>query len=254
MSELDSTAALRAKLLAYCDEQCGEVRFRHDATGSSKRIAQGIRAARALVESTALDADPQRYLQALSDALEDEKERLRRDADDEDGWALGGVTTILNRIEMERAAALGAFEIVFEPATARAVSRYVARSFFGPRELPQAAVRMVLTREFWVFAGLPLVLLLAAQFVQALLPIAVLWLLAGLVRIARYGRARGIGCFVRNADGSRGARVGGLRMRLEKGARKLWIAGLMVEPHARGRGIGTALVLAAFKLALRESG
>jgi hypothetical protein len=48
----------------------------------------------------------------------------------------------------------GTFEIVFEPGVARRVSRYVARGFFGPRELPQALARMVLTREFGIMVGI----------------------------------------------------------------------------------------------------
>jgi GNAT superfamily N-acetyltransferase len=157
-------------------------------------------------------------------------------------------------------------EIVFEPLVAKRVARYVARSFFGPRELPQALARMLLTKEFGVFAGVPIALLLGAQLIpdrifgwdgvmlaQALFWLAVLWLLAALARIGRYGRSSGIGCFAQDAGGARGALVGGLRMRLERGARRLWIAGLFVEPEARGAGIGTALVLAAFKLALRDA-
>jgi GNAT superfamily N-acetyltransferase len=158
------------------------------------------------------------------------------------------------------------YEIVFERETAKTVSRYVSRGFFGARELPQAAARMVLTREFGVLVGIPIVLLGAARWVperilgwdgvmlsQGLVGLAVVWLLAGLVRIARYGNTSGIGCFSRDAPGARGALVGGLRMRLDRRARKLWIAGLLVEPQVRGAGIGTALILAAFKLALRDA-
>lgn len=163
-------------------------------------------------------------------------------------------------------AAGGAFEIVFEPRVGKRVSRYVARGFFGPRELPQALARMVLTREFGIMVGIPVVLLAAARLMpeqvfgrdgvvlsEGLFALAVLWLLAALARIGRYGRSSGIGCFALEAAGSRGALAGGLRMRLEKRARRLWIAGLLVEPQARGARIGTALVLAAFKLALRDA-
>jgi GNAT superfamily N-acetyltransferase len=158
------------------------------------------------------------------------------------------------------------FEIVFEPAVARRVSRYVARGFFSPRELPQALARMVLTREFGIMVGIPSALLVVARLLperifgwdgvmlsQGLFGLAVLWLLAALARIANYGRTSGIGCFARDAAGARGALVGGLRMRLERRARKLWIAGLLVEPQVRGARIGTALMLAAFKLALRDA-
>jgi hypothetical protein len=170
-----------------------------------------------------------------------------------------------NRMEAKTTQA-GEYEIVFDPLIARQVSRYFSRSFFAPRELPQALARMVLTREFLVFAGVPLALLLLARLVpdrvagwdgiiaaQALLGTAVAWMLVALIIIAGSGRSSGVGCFVRQPDGTRGALVGGLRMRLQRSGRRLLIAGLLVEPEARGARIGTALVLAAFKLGLREA-
>lgn len=157
------------------------------------------------------------------------------------------------------------FAIVYSPATARSVSRYVTRGFFSPRELPQAFARMLLTGEFGLFAGIPIILLLAARLIQntllsraaemlslALTGVAVAWLIAGLLRISRYGPSSGIGCHVLDADGSHGKLVGGLRMRFERRSRRIWIAGLLVEPDWRGAGIGTALMLAAFRLAQKK--
>jgi GNAT superfamily N-acetyltransferase len=158
------------------------------------------------------------------------------------------------------------FAIVFDAASAKAVSRYVSRGFFSPREFPQAFARMLLTGEFGLFVGVPLLLLLAARFVsimmssgqgaetmsQALTGIAVIWLVAGLVRISRYGPSSGIGCYVMEPKGSRSKLVGGLRMRRERNGRKIWIAGLLVEPAWRGASIGTALILAAFRLAQEQ--
>jgi GNAT superfamily N-acetyltransferase len=157
-------------------------------------------------------------------------------------------------------------EIVFAPETARQVSNYVVRGFFSLGELPQALTRMLLTREFGIFVGVPLLLILAAHTLpgklagqdsftlsQVLNGTAAFWLLAGLVRISRYGHSSGIGCFALDAEGTCGALLGGLRLRLQRSSRKLWIAGLLVAPEARGAGISTALVLAAFRLAQQES-
>lgn len=155
------------------------------------------------------------------------------------------------------------FAIDYSVARGKAVAGYVTRGFFSVREFPQAFARMVLTGEFGIFVGIPLILLVAAHFLQQLrsgatvaqiLTIcAVLWLIAGLLRISRYGRSTGIGAYLLNPDGSLGLPVGGLRMRLQQHGRVLWIAGLLVEPEWRGAGIGTALILAALRLAQREA-
>jgi GNAT superfamily N-acetyltransferase len=73
-----------------------------------------------------------------------------------------------------------------------------------------------------------------------------------LLRISRYGPSSGIGCHIQDAEGSQGKLVGGLRMRFERRNRRLWIAGLLVEPDRRGAGIGTALMLAVFRLAQKQ--
>jgi GNAT superfamily N-acetyltransferase len=156
--------------------------------------------------------------------------------------------------------------IVFSPDSARRVSNYVVRGFFGYRELPQALARMLFTEEFALFVGVPFVLLVAARLVSdgwfsvdtemlspGLTSVAVIWLVAGLLRISRYGPSSGIGCYLVEPDGSLGPLIGGLRMRLERRHRRIWIAGLLVEPKWRGAGISTALMQAAFLIAQKEA-
>lgn len=157
------------------------------------------------------------------------------------------------------------FSIMFDPAREKSVARYVVRGFFGVREFPQAVARMILTAEFVLFVGIPILLLLAADFIPAFVTnqdtslisecltlVAVVWLIVGLLRIGRYGRASGIGCYVAEPNGTKHL-VGGLRMRLDRRSRRVWIAGLLVEPEWRGSGIATALMLAAFRLAEQEA-
>jgi len=125
---------------------------------------------------------------------------------------------------------------------------------------------MLLTGEFVSFVGIPVLLLFAARNIPVTLfgsnaeivslgltGIAVGWLILGLLRISRYGPSSGIGCYLLEPDGQLGALVGGVRMRLERRHRRLWIAGLLVEPKWRSMGIGTALMLGAFRIAQEEA-
>ena len=158
------------------------------------------------------------------------------------------------------------FRIEFDPASGKRVAKYVVRGFFGLRELPQAMSRMLLTAEFFFFVGIPVVLLVAANIIPSIFAgretevislsltiVAVCWLLGGLVQISRYGRGSGIGCYITDPASSRRTLAGGLRMRLDGRHRRVWIAGLLVEPAFRGAGIGTALMLAAFRLAQQQA-
>lgn len=87
---------MRDGLLAFCDDAYAKVRFR-DRDG--KRIAAGIRRARDLIAAAAPEAD----LAALKQLIEDEKARLRGGPeDDEDGWLLGGMTSVVNEIDRRR--------------------------------------------------------------------------------------------------------------------------------------------------------
>ena len=246
-----SSERVRKLILEYSSGDYREVSKRPDA--SSRRVSKGIVAAEYLINKVPMDADVVRYLAAIRSALLAEKEKLRADPDDEDGWALGGVSTVLNVVE-EAQAAIPPLEIRFEPRLGKKVARRVAAAFFGWREFPQAFARMVLTREFILLAGIPALMIGVAHLTEWdwLTVVAVLWLLASLVRIASFGYATGIGCIALRPDG-REELVGGLRLRVERRSRRLWIAGIRVDPRFRGGGIGSALILAVFRLARQEA-
>lgn len=145
-------------------------------------------------------------------------------------------------------------QITFEPRLGKKVARRVALVFFTWREFPQAFARMVLTREFILLAGIPALMLVAARFMDWdwLTVAAVIWLLAALVRIASFGYSTGIACLAVGADGHERI-VGGLRLRVQRRGRRLWIAGIHVDPQFRGAGIASALILAVFRLAREEA-
>ncbi len=153
--------------------------------------------------------------------------------------------------------ALPPLQITFDRALGKKVARRVALVFFTWREFPQAFARMVLTREFILLAGIPGVLILVARFLpetasQVITAVAVFWLLAALARIASFGYSTGIACMALSPDG-RERMVGGLRLRVERRARRLWIAGIHVDANFRGAGIASALILAVFRLAREEA-
>ena len=247
-----SSERVRKLILEVCAGNYREVSKRPDT--SSRRVSKGIVGAEYLINRVPMDADVVRYLEAIRKELLAEKERLRADADDEDGWALGGVSTVLNVVE-EAQAAMPPLEITFEPRLGKKVARRVAAAFFGWREFPQAFARMVLTREFALLAGIPAAMLVVAHVTEWgwLTVAAVLWLLASLARIASFGYASGIACLALRPDG-REELVGGLRLRVQRGSRRLWIAGIHVDASFRGAGIGSALILAVFRLAREEAG
>lgn len=158
---------------------------------------------------------------------------------------------------MSAPAAIPRLQVTFDPSLGKKVARRVALAFFGWREFPQAFARMVLTREFIMLAGIPALLIVAARFLpdapsQLVTWSAVIWLFAALARIASFGYASGIACLELYPDGTQRL-VGGLRLRVQRRARRLWIAGIHVDPRFRGAGIGSALILAVFRLAREEA-
>lgn len=139
------------------------------------------------------------------------------------------------------------FEIVHDPATSPAVGRHVVRQFFTPRELPMAMLRALRTPEFILFVGAPVVVLSVGRWLLddlkwlRLAGVVAAWLVAGAVWMLTLGKGHGIGCY----DGGR--LVGGLRMKVSR--RRMWLAGILVDPACRGNGMFPALLLGAFRMA-----
>ena len=102
----------RERLLSRCDVLYAEERRKDRGVvrpNPSKLIAEGIRAGRSAIEATSLDVDASRYFRALKERIEDLKAGYRsrpwsEDGDnDEDGWILGGLSTVLREVEAEEA-------------------------------------------------------------------------------------------------------------------------------------------------------
>ncbi len=146
-----------------------------------------------------------------------------------------------------------AFEVVYDPARSARFSRFVVARFFSPRELPQAVARAFFTRDFLLTAGLPLGIIGAGYLVPegnlrlALFAVALAWLAVAALVLLTLGKSRAIGCLAPD-----GTLAGALRLKVSK--RRLCLAGVVVEPAHRGKGIFTALLLAAFRLAARAPG
>lgn len=144
------------------------------------------------------------------------------------------------------------FEIVYDPGRSAAFSRYVVSRFFTPRELPRAVARSFFTRDFLFAAGLPLGILGAGylapvgRWKEGLFGAALVWLVLAALRLLSLGRSRAVGCLAPD-----GTLAGALRLKVSK--RRLLVAGVVVEPAWRGKGVFTALLLAAFRLAAREA-
>jgi GNAT superfamily N-acetyltransferase len=135
---------------------------------------------------------------------------------------------------------------------------------FSARELPVALWRMVSTRDFILCAGIPAVLLLLWKFVLQGSPVletagmviaglSVVWLVTALIWILRFGKTYGIGCNLAGEDPEERQRAGGLRFKFARRQGMIRIAGILVDPGHRKKGVFTALLLALFRMALVES-
>jgi len=152
------------------------------------------------------------------------------------------------------------FTVSDDPAQSPRVSRFVVGRFFTPRELRQAVGRAIFTRDFVLTAGLPLLLSAVASWLpddrtlpgplspkQAAFAGVLLWLVVAAGLLLSMGKTRAIGCV-----GPDGRLVGGLRLKVSRSKRRICLAGVVVDPEYRGKGIFTALLLAAFRQAERD--
>ncbi len=112
------------------------------------------------------------------------------------------------------------------------------RGFFTPAEVPQAVLRMFITRDTLMYLGIPLVMLAASYMVpegwgtawllppaQALIIAASIWLCVGAALLLRMGKSRAIA--IRSGD----TIVGGLRLKVTR--RRVSLAGVFVEGGRR---------------------
>ena len=95
--------ALRDRVLAATASERARVRSSHRLSGISKKIAEGLDAGSAALESVPIQGGADEYFAAVEAALAEARARLD-DPDDEDGWALGGLAFVRNRFREERSA------------------------------------------------------------------------------------------------------------------------------------------------------
>lgn len=90
---------IRDRLKAVCHEHYSKALSQDDVYGTRKFVRKGILAAESAIDSTPPHEDARAYLCAVRKAVEEAREELRRDPDDEDAWGPGAVNTILQEIE-----------------------------------------------------------------------------------------------------------------------------------------------------------
>jgi len=155
------------------------------------------------------------------------------------------------------------YEICFDRIRSRMAVRYVTFRSFSVKEFPIAVWRMLSTREFVIYAGIPASILLLGELISRVSEtleiarfiftfICVIWLLIGLFRILRFGKSRGICCFSIERNTYEKHLVGGLRMKVHRQRLHIRIAGAFVDPLHRSNGIFTALLFALFRIAYLE--
>jgi len=104
MDDGSAIEAARDRLLEGVARERLRVRSSDRYAGISKKIAAGLDAGRAALESTPIGTRAADYFTAIDAALAAARERLEQDDDDEDGWSLGGLAWVRNRVDEERTA------------------------------------------------------------------------------------------------------------------------------------------------------
>ena len=101
--EQTALEAVRERVLAATATERSRVRSSERYGGISKKIAEGLDAGWEVLEAVRVQGSAQEYFAAVEAALADARARLD-DPDDEDGWALGGLAFVRNRVREERSA------------------------------------------------------------------------------------------------------------------------------------------------------
>jgi GNAT superfamily N-acetyltransferase len=155
------------------------------------------------------------------------------------------------------------YEIRFDPKDSKKAVRYVTFGSFSAREFPLALWRMLWTREFVLYAGVPALIIILGKLISHLSAplkkadivftiVAVVWMLLALFIISRFGKAHGIACYSAANHKGKGDLVGGFRMKVAR-RNRIMLAGVLVDPQHRKKGIFTALLLALFRIAQQEA-
>jgi hypothetical protein len=101
-SALAAVRAVRSKLLGVCEDHHTDVRWRHE---QGRRIARGLDAAVSVLEASPVVADLRQYVLGTCRSIDLLRPRVDAedvaDSTDDDGWAVGGLNWVRNRVMAE---------------------------------------------------------------------------------------------------------------------------------------------------------
>jgi len=99
--DMRTIAAIREQLRAACETLAIQALERKDSNPKAGRgIREGVSRARKVIDSVSTEgSDVAGYLRTLHEALEKEAEALRGSSDDDDGWDLGGLRSVILKVE-----------------------------------------------------------------------------------------------------------------------------------------------------------